>query len=617
MLVPDRERNQRELEEFDRRVEALAEARRGGRADLAATLDAALLELDLARKMLRAEVADDAVPTPDSGGQAAAHERRLLREMFLAVPAPMLLLEPDGTTRRGNRAAARLLDVPLGYLTGKPFTAFVDTASRGAFRSHLAATVRRSPTPPLMCRLAAGRRQIQARLTLTALDLAEDTTDSVLVLAWPMGTDTEVAAEIAGPPAADLTGLEEQARRLELLSAMGRLLLGETAVTEQVVLLRAARLLASLLADWALIDIDHDGRLERAIVAGDGDELGDLQLVPPTRTIRDVFDSGQPLLDGHVEDAGQLGTLPDGRSVLLATDTASLLATPIGTDGGPLGVLTLLRSRQREPFGLPDLAVAEEIGVHLGLSLRVERRLHQREEIVEVLAASLRPRSLLLVPGVEAAALYHTAAEEVRVGGDFYDVFGSPGGWGFALGDVCGKGEAAATVTAMVRHAIRLLSLTESDPAVVLSRVNDALLAQHERYVTCVAGHLTWQADGLHVTLVTAGHVPPYLLEAPGRLRPVGGGGRPLGLFEDVSLATTQMVLRPGDTLLLYSDGLTDARDAAGQVFGEERLTEVLIRGHGVGAAALLDRLERRVLEHCDGRYRDDIAVLALQVVSR
>jgi serine phosphatase RsbU (regulator of sigma subunit) len=125
------------------------------------------------------------------------------------------------------------------------------------------------------------------------------------------------------------------------------------------------------------------------------------------------------------------------------------------------------------------------------------------------------------MPGLDWAAAYRGGTSGLDVGGDFYDVFPSPGGWGIALGDVCGKGEEAAAVTAMVRHGIRLLSLWDDDPAAVLSKVNTAMLAQQEtsRFVTAVTAHLSWDEDCLRVKLTSAGHPGAAVLRAGGPYR--------------------------------------------------------------------------------------------------
>ena len=132
----------------------------------------------------------------------------------------------------------------------------------------------------------------------------------------------------------------------------------------------------------------------------------------------------------------------------------------------------------RAYFETADLGVVEEIGEQLALAIRVDRMLRQRADVADALQAGLRPPELPAIPGVEIAAAHLAATERPEIGGDFYDVYRTPGGWGVAIGDVCGKGEDAAAVTAAARHAIRVLAHWTADPAEVLGKANEVMLAE-------------------------------------------------------------------------------------------------------------------------------------------
>lgn len=633
-------RSSRELAEFEQRIATLRQARDSGQADVAAILSAALIELDFAAKALRNADQSEAAASP-AGGPRAAQEQAMLRQAFLDAPVPMLILEVNGVVHRVNRAAAVHFDVPPGSFTGKPLTAFIEPSCRAALHSHLVAAGRGDQMRPVNCRLAGGSGLVGVSLSLTRLTVPGLASDALLAIGWPSGATVPDPTATASYPAEceESPDLFAASRRWELLAALGRLLLGagseDAPLPVSILLRRAARLLLGVPADWVLVDLLGEESVDRIVALGSAGSAGPAAGtdVPSTETeedarelygalpgslFREVVDSGRVVLHSRVDDLGILGWLADERPLLLATEASSVLAVPLRADDRTLGVLTLLRRACNPPFTMVELALVEEAGVQLALALRRQYQVHRREEIVEVLAGSLRPDRLPTLPGIDSAAIYLTAAEEVDVGGDFYDVFASPGGWGFALGDVCGKGEAAAAVTALVRPAIRLLSLTQADPTVVLQQVHTALRAQRQsRYVTCVAGHLRWMHDVVQLDLVTAGHVPPYVLDSTGRLRQLSGGGQPLGLLPELTLSHERLTLRLGDTLVLYSDGLLDARDSAGCWIGDDAIAESLVAGFGLPAAALLERLERRVLEHCAGHCRDDIAVLALKVTGR
>ncbi len=167
----------------------------------------------------------------------------------------------------------------------------------------------------------------------------------------------------------------------------------------------------------------------------------------------------------------------------------SLLCVPVTDGSHKYGVLTLLRHSAEGQFGLADAALAEDVGALLGLAISGRRVLRQRTEAADALRASLLPPVLKPVPGVEIASAHLAPTRGREVGGDFYDAYPTPGGWGVAIGDVCGKGEDAAAATAAARHAIRVLAHWNGDPADVLRRANDIMLAEEfgGRFVTASA----------------------------------------------------------------------------------------------------------------------------------
>ena len=205
--------------------------------------------------------------------------------------------------------------------------------------------------------------------------------------------------------------------------------------------------------------------------------------------------------------------------MLAVLGAGSVLSVPMRVEDSTAGVLTLVRPPDKPAFNLSDLRVLEDIGEHLALALRAERRDRRRSDTAAALRASLLPQVPAPMPGLDWAAAYRPGTQDIEVGGDFYDFFKSPGGWGLVLGDVCGKGEEAAAVVAMVRHGIRLLSFWDDHPAQVLAKVNAAMMARHEsyRFVTAVAAHLRWRADRLDVKLTSAGHPAAALVRAAAR----------------------------------------------------------------------------------------------------
>jgi serine phosphatase RsbU (regulator of sigma subunit) len=278
------------------------------------------------------------------------------------------------------------------------------------------------------------------------------------------------------------------------------------------------------------------------------------------------------------------------------------------------GVLTLVRRPGDGQFSIADAALAEEIGALLGLAIAARRMLRQRTETADALRASLLPPALKPVPGVEIASAHLAPTRGREVGGDFYDVYPTPGGWGVAIGDVCGKGEDAAAATAAARHAIRVLAHSTADPAGVLRGANDIMLAEEfgGRFVTASAAHLSWRDGTLHVVLANAGHPAPVIIRPDGRTERIPGGGVPLGIFPDPEPTTVELELSDGDVLFCYTDGLADARSAQA-TYLEDSLTDSLAQMAGRRAADIVSDMRKVVLDFSGGVLHDDLTMLVLR----
>jgi serine phosphatase RsbU (regulator of sigma subunit) len=263
---------------------------------------------------------------------------------------------------------------------------------------------------------------------------------------------------------------------------------------------------------------------------------------------------------------------------------------------------------------MADLGLAEELGEQLAIAIRVDRLFRRHSEVTEALQASLLPRSLPDVPGTELAAVYVAATSGLEVGGDFYDAYRVPGGWGLAIGDVCGKGEEAAVVTAAARHAIRVLAHDCPDPAEVLRKANAMMLADEfgGRFLTAKIAYPQWRDSSLHIALGSSGHPGPAIVRADGRVEMLGEGGLPLGLFPDAEPGIGELDLAEGDVLFFFTDGVTEARDAAGRYF-EDRLTDELAGLAGRSAAEMVAAVRDRVTSFSGNQLRDDMTILALR----
>ncbi|MFC7489683.1 MULTISPECIES: PP2C family protein-serine/threonine phosphatase [unclassified Knoellia] len=236
------------------------------------------------------------------------------------------------------------------------------------------------------------------------------------------------------------------------------------------------------------------------------------------------------------------------------------------------------------------------------------------EALTHTLQQSFIPPTAPEIPGLAIATAYRPAGDGTEVGGDFYDIFPTgPQDWVVALGDVSGKGVEAAVVTSIVRHTVRALTVLGQGLPEVLDGV-DRVVAQHEtdKFCTLVVLRLRRDGDGWMSTVAVGGHPPPMLLRPGCEPRMVDARGPVLGLLPDVAFSEWPVDLRPGDTLLLYTDGVTEAR-LDGEYFGEEQFLAWAAARESDDPSVLVESLLEEVLRFQSGEPRDDIAVVAVR----
>ena len=488
---------------------------------------------------------------------------------------PLFLIARDGTVQRVNRAAGDLIGAKPGYATGRPFTAFVALPSRAAVNSQLTAVGRTGKPRRIRCSLVAGDGLVPCELVIGRVGVKgnPDESDPLLIAVRDAACRVPVRGcrDQASQPSPSWARCRPSPAGSNLVTAVARLLLENEGYSESRTLQRCARLIARELTAWVIVDMDRGHRVRRQFVTGPDDpRLTELTSAlaavdpPPGSVPCTVHESGHPALVAHAEDAAALGEDLDGEPLLTRLDATSLLSVPL-TDGEvKYGVLTLARRARDGHFKVADLALVQELGEQMGLAIRVDRMFRRRDDTADALHASLQPRKRPDIPGVQIAVTYLAATEDADVGGDFYDVYRTPDGWGLAVGDVSGKGEEAAAVTAAARHAIRVLARRCADPGEVLAGANEIVLAEELAldggFVTANIAHLTWQDDRLRVVLGSAGHPAAAVLRSDGRVLMASGGGLPLGLFPDAEPATQELALEDGDILFLYTDGVAQAR---------------------------------------------------------
>ncbi len=629
-----------QLTELEARYAALRQAARSAGAEPGDVLDAAFTELEGAIDLLRAAGASPSEPgrPPSAESQPAgtdSAERSLLRAVFQDAPVPLLLLTRDGTVQRVNRSAGDLIGAKPGYATGRPFTAFVALPSRAAVNSQLTAVSRTGKQRRIRCSLIAADGLVPCELVIGRAGVRgnRDGADPLLIAVRDAAArpparqgDADAAAEAGGEGGgrSGLAGVQAITRRLDLVTAVARLLLENEGFGESRTLQRCARLIAGELTAWVIVDMERRYRLRRQFAIGPDDPgLAELTSVlaavdpPPGSVPCAVHESGHPVIIAHAEDAGVLGSSLDGEPLLAKLDATSVLSVPLTDGENRYGVLTLVRRAKDGHFKMADLALVAELGEQMALAIRVNRMFRRRSDTVDALHASLVPRRWPEIPGVQIAAMYLAAAEDPEVGGDFYDVYQTPDGWGLAVGDVSGMGEEAAAVTAAARHAIRVLARRCADPGEVLAGTNEIVLAEElaldGAFVTASIAHLTWQDGKLRVVVGSAGHPAAAVLRSDGRVRMMGGGGLPLGLFPDAEPATQELDLDTGDVLFLYTDGVAQAR-GPGNTYFQDRLADELAGLAGLPPDQLVASMRRAMIDFSGGNLVDDVTMLVIRV---
>jgi signal transduction histidine kinase/serine phosphatase RsbU (regulator of sigma subunit)/CheY-like chemotaxis protein len=287
-------------------------------------------------------------------------------------------------------------------------------------------------------------------------------------------------------------------------------------------------------------------------------------------------------------------------------------STPIVASAGQLIGTFAIYHREPATPSAESKEVVELLARTAAVAIERSRDTAMRERQLSELQTSLLPATLPEVPGLEAAAAFHSGDRSLEVGGDFYDLFAlDDGTWGLVVGDVCGHGAAAAAVTALARHSAWSHARMHEDPSEVLAHVSEALSARgYGRYCTAIYGRIERRDTSTKLTLAVGGHPPPLLLRADGSVQIPREHGPLLGVLAEPQFPVVEIVLEPGDALLFYTDGLIERNPL---VDAEEGLIEIFGAVQGETAQDLLSELESAALGPEPRDPRDDVALLIVK----
>jgi serine phosphatase RsbU (regulator of sigma subunit) len=295
----------------------------------------------------------------------------------------------------------------------------------------------------------------------------------------------------------------------------------------------------------------------------------------------------------------------------------SAIAVPLVKRGRVLGAMQFVYSRSSRAYTEADLVLAHAVAARIAATITNLRLMEHQRVIATTLQASLLPASLPEIPGLELAVRYWAAGEGTEVGGDFYDVFELDDGWAVVIGDVCGTGPSAASLTGLVRHTIRAIAWQNAPHADVLDHVNQAVLRSgRATFCTAVFATVTQTARGFRFEMASGGHPLPIVCRADGGTEMIGEPGTLLGAYNDSTSFTVTTELAAGDTVVLYTDGITDVRPP--HDLDTDALEAIVRRAAAAdSASSVVERLGDELSAILPISERnDDIAILVLKVAS-
>jgi len=297
-----------------------------------------------------------------------------------------------------------------------------------------------------------------------------------------------------------------------------------------------------------------------------------------------------------------------------ALGSEQLAVLPLNARGRSFGVLVIGRA---PGFGFGDAQnFLDDLAARIAVGLDATLVVAESRYVASVLRRSLAPTDLPKVPGLTLATYYRVAHQSQELGGDFLDIHGPEDDLILLCGDVAGKGVEAAVHAKRIRNAVRTASLVDRSPSAILGLTNRVLVSEAEEFsegmATGVCARLRPEGGTMRVDLANAGHPAALLIRADGTVEEVVADGVALALIDNTTYADTELTLHPRDTLLVHTDGVTEAR-GVDDLFGDRRLRDCL---HGLGGlppSAIIESIAVAVSDHLGERAHDDIAVFAAQ----
>ena len=536
--------------------------------------------------------------------EEVARSLALLESLYVTAPIGLAFVDAELRFHRVNEAMAAFDTRPAAAFAGRPVADLLGDLGR-----QLSA----------LCRRVLDDGHPVTEVELDAAVSGPGATRRWLVSGTPVCLDWRVLG--VNCVVQDITARARADHRATFLAHASEIL--DSSLDYRQTLQRVVALAVPSIADWCSVSmLDDRGQIYRLAVAHSdpaknalGQELIEREALTrsaPAGAATVMRTGRTQLVDDFTEDM-LTRSLRDARSreIVRALGLGSSISVPLVARGRMLGAISLVGEAPFR-FDATDVQLAEELARRAAVTIDNARLYTEHTRIARTLQAGLAPPPLPAIPGLRLAARYRPAGELNEVGGDFYDVYLRPSGeWLVVIGDVTGHGPKAAATTALMRYTLRAAALHPGPARALLAELNRAMLAQGATYCTLALVRVHTSGDGpAALSVCLAGHPPPLLLDAGGATTEVGTPGTMLGYVEDPELTEVAVELGREGTLVLYTDGLTEA---APPRWSRAQLHDWLRAGPRDDLDALLEHLEGLAVREAEGRPRDDIAMLALR----
>ncbi|MFF4646432.1 PP2C family protein-serine/threonine phosphatase [Streptomyces sp. NPDC001389] len=507
----------------------------------------------------------------------------------------MLVADADALVVHANEAAG------LVFPDARPGSPMADTVPGWLVAAHARCT-----TPLPAQRPPADAGIVQGRVGDRSYEAHPTPRDDGTVVWWLVDdTDHRLARE----------ALRTERRRTEFLVRSSNLLLSSLNLGRCMDV--TAQMAADHLADAALVIAPMQGRRLPVVscVRGGSPSVSRAAVDPgDVPGLAEALQGFPPVPSRWLDpSAAPAWLVPDGLGAL-----GSIVITPLPGHGVPAGALVLLRGDGAGAFTEGEEVFARLFAARAGAAMSAARLYAEQASITDTLMRALLPPSLHQVSGVEYAGGYRPSKDHERVGGDFYDVHpatdeGAPSF--VVLGDVCGKGLEAAVMTGKIRNTLHALLPMADDHHRMLSLLNTSLLnSENARFATMVLASAARDGNTVRLRLTSAGHPAPLILRSDGRVEEAPTKGTLVGALPEITTQTARVTLSPGDTCVLYTDGISEARGGpmGGVMFGEERLRRALSQCAAMPAEAVVEHVQMLTSQWVGSGRHDDMAVVVI-----